>query len=113
MRIHIYMHVCIYICVHTHARILHAGLESKPSRCKPCMLQFKKPKLAPVAEVKGNKGEMHKGNGRGLPIKGNGVGGALIPTGGGGVGGSSTYKITNREATRDMDWLCAISSMEG
>jgi cold shock CspA family protein len=33
--------------------------------------------------------------------------------GGGDVGGSSSYKISNREATRDMDWLCAISSMEG
>jgi hypothetical protein len=48
------------------------------------------------AEVKGGKGVQITGK-----------------PGGGGVAGSSGYKISNRQATRDMDWLCAISSMEG
>ncbi len=55
-----------------------------------------------VAEVK--KGPQI-GAGRGIKI--------TAKPGGGDVGGSSSYKISNREATRDMDWLCAISSMEG
>ena len=55
-----------------------------------------------MAEVK--KGPQI-GAGRGIKI--------TAKPGGGDVGGSSSYKISNREATRDMDWLCAISSMEG
>jgi hypothetical protein len=81
-----------------------AGLESKPGRCKQCIAKSKKPRVDAAAAAKGGKSEPKVGAGRGLSI---------VAKGGGGVGGDSRYKISNREATRDMDWLCAISSMEG
>ena len=74
------------------------GLDSKPGRCKPCLRGLK----AKPPVVLSAKAEVKK---KGIQVTG--------LTGGGGVGGSDSYKISNREATRDMDWLCAISSMEG
>lgn len=77
------------------------GLDSRPGRCKACLGKAKKPKTAQPEPKKGQE----QGAARGVNI--------ISKPGGGDVGGSSSYKISNRDATRDMDWLCAMSSMEG
>ena len=89
--------VCVCVCVCVAA----AGLDSRPGRCKACLGKAKKPKTAQPEPKKGQE----QGAARGVNI--------ISKPGGGDVGGSSSYKISNRDATRDMDWLCAMSSMEG